>query len=253
MPFGGLLTLGIIGAGTSLASGFLGSRSANQAAQAQEQSTRYAADLSRLSSKEALELQRWIFEQQQQNQQPWLEAGQGALLQLRDLLAPGGELRQGFTWDPKDFQGDPGYQFRVGEGEKAIQRSAAARGGALGGATLKALARFGQDYASNEYDRAFGRAFNTFQTNQGNTFNRLSALAGTGQQAVNQLNSDAGTYGANAGSNILGTGTTLANLATQGGNARASGYVGAGNAWQQALGGAGNTAQSLYLMNMLRP
>jgi hypothetical protein len=247
MPFFGLLT-----AGLGLAGGIIGSRSANRAAEAQDQSTRYAADLSRLSSQEALALQQRIFEQQQQNQQPWLEAGQGALLQLRDLLAPGGGLRQQFKFDARDFQGDPGFQFRMGEGEKAIQRSAAARGGALGGATLKALARFGQDYASNEYDRAFSRAFNTFQTDQGNTFNRLSSLAGTGQQAVNQLNSDAGQYGANAGQNILGTGNTLANLATQGGNARASGYIGAGNAWQNALGTIGQGAQGAYLMHMLK-
>lgn len=72
-------------------------------------------------------------------------------------------LPESFTYQeysgdqPFQFQKDPGYDFRMQEGQNAIESSAAARGGQLSGATLKALAKYGQDYASNEYQNAYGR------------------------------------------------------------------------------------------------
>lgn len=92
----------------------------------------------------------------------------------------------------------PGYQFRLGEGIKSFENSAAARGGLLSGAAIKGQERFAQDFASNEY---------------GNAINRLLAAAGLGQ----------------AGSqNIIGAGnrssSALSNLALQEGAVRASTY-----------------------------
>lgn len=129
-----------------------------------------------------------------------------------------------------DFEADPGYQFRMDEGQKAIERSAAARGGLLSGSALKGIERFGQGLASQEYGNAFDR-WNLQNTNQ---FNRLASLAGVGQQA-NQAIGQAGQNFANAASNIA-----MNNAANQGnallaqGNARASGY----GAWGNALGNA---------------
>jgi hypothetical protein len=57
-----------------------------------------------------------------------------------------------------DMAADPGYQFRLQQGEQAIMRSAAARGGRLGGGTLQALLAHGQGLASQEYGNAFNRA-----------------------------------------------------------------------------------------------
>jgi hypothetical protein len=59
---------------------------------------------------------------------------------------------------------DPGYQFRLSEGLKGLDHTAAARGGVLSGAAIKGAERFGQDYASNE----FGNSFNRYQTQRGN-------------------------------------------------------------------------------------
>lgn len=119
----------------------------------------------------------------------------------------------------QDFQADPGYQFRQAEGEKAINRAAAARGGFNSGATLKALDRYNQDYAAGEYNNAYNR----FTQQQGNVYNRLSNVAGLGQSSTNQLNNTStglltGTGNANAASQIAST------------NARTSGYTGAANA-----------------------
>jgi len=105
---------------------------------------------------------------------------------------------------------DPGYQFRMDEGTKALERSAAARGMLFSGATGKGLTRYAQDYASNEFDKSF---------------NRLGSISGTGQVATRDINAASGSYGAQAGAN-----------AQSAANARASGYQQAGNAWGKFWG-----------------
>jgi hypothetical protein len=69
-----------------------------------------------------------------------------------------------------NFEADPGYGFRLSEGLKALERSAAARGGLMSGGAGKALQRYGQDLASQEY----GNAFQRFQQDR-------AARAGLGQ------------------------------------------------------------------------
>jgi hypothetical protein len=56
-----------------------------------------------------------------------------------------------------DFEADPGYQYRLDQGNRGVENSAAARGSQLSGATLKALSRFNQNEASGEYDKSFNR------------------------------------------------------------------------------------------------
>lgn len=136
------------------------------------------------------------------------------------LLGQSGNLMRNFT--AQDFQVDPGYEFRIGEGQKQIESSAAARGGLLSGAAAKALTKYNQNFASNEY----GNAFNRFQTQQGNQFNRLATLAGIGQNAVNATQQ--------AGQNFA---TGASNAAQNAGNAQASGYAGQANALASGLGG----------------
>ena len=81
---------------------------------------------------------------------------------------------------------DPGYQFRLSEGSKALERAAAARGSLQGGGTLKALTRYSQGEASQEYQNAFNRSLQGFQANQTarqQRFSNLSGLAGMGYNA----------------------------------------------------------------------
>jgi hypothetical protein len=132
----------------------------------------------------------------------------------------------------QDFTQDPGYQFRLDEGQKAIERSAAARGGLQSGSALKAAARFGQNLGSQEYQNAFNR----YQVNRSNQLNPLQSLMGSGQSATNTLTSAAGQQGQNQASNIYNAG-----------NARASGYIGSSNALAGALQGIGNTASNYPL------
>ena len=125
----------------------------------------------------------------------------------------------------KDYEADPGYAFRQSEGMKALERSAAARGGLLSGGTMKGIQRFGQELASQEYQNAFNR----YQVNRANQLNPLQSLMGAGQTSANVMSRDATAYG-QSGAN------TLSNI----GDVRASGYVGGANALTNALSSVGN-------------
>jgi hypothetical protein len=125
-----------------------------------------------------------------------------------------------------DFQADPGYNFRLGEGAKSLERSAAANGTLFSGGTLKSLDQYNQNFASNE----FGNAYNRFNTNKLNRYNMLAGLSAGGQQAANNT-VQAGTNAANNISNIT------VNAGEQMGNARASGYAGIGQAVNNGVGG----------------
>jgi hypothetical protein len=128
-----------------------------------------------------------------------------------------------------DFQQDPGYAFRLSEGQKALDRSAAARGGLISGGAMKAATRFGQDMGSQEY----ANAFNRYQTNRANQLQPLGNLMASGQSAASNQGSAAGQYGTNAG-----------NLMMQGGQATAAGQLGVGNTINNALGTMASSYQN---------
>lgn len=139
---------------------------------------------------------------------------------------------------------DPGYQFRMDEGLKAINAMAANRGSLDSGATLKALNEYGQDYASNEYQNAWNRD----AANKQSKFNMLSGVSGTGQNTATSL----GGFGANTAGNIgnirTNTAQSIAENYLGAGNARAAGTVGAANAWGNALNNIGSYYQLQRLL-----
>lgn len=146
-------------------------------------------------------------------------------------------IEQPFDFNAKfgmdDFQKDPGYQFRMDEGMRGLQGSAAARGGLLNGGTLKALTKYGQDAASQEY----GAAYNRFNTDNTNRFNRLSSVAGIGQTANNQVG-----YAGNTNT------TNQINAATGGANAGSAAQMYQGNAMGGAVSSLGNWYQQRQMM-----
>ena len=149
------------------------------------------------------------YDQSREDLAPWREAGGEALDRLRDLS----------RGDYSYFAMSPDYQFRLREGEKAMNRAQAARGNFLSGAGMKELARYGSNIAAGEF---------------GDWWNRQAGLANVGQTATNQT----GVLGANAASNI-------GNSYMAAGNARANAAINQGNAW----GGAINDLSSNYLLN----
>lgn len=127
-------------------------------------------------------------------QQPYAQAGAPAAQQYANLA------EKGFSFNPGDLTNDPGYQFREEQGAAPLTTGASASGNMLSGATQQALARYNQNFASNEYNNAYQRAQGAYTTNLA----ALGGAAGMGQQAANQL----GGYG-------MGYGNTLANIGAQ--------------------------------------
>ncbi len=148
-----------------------------------------------------------------------------------------------------DFQQDPGYGFRLREGIKALENSAAARGGLNSGATGKALIRYGQEAASQE----FGNAFSRYQTNRTNQLNALQSL--TGQSLTSATNT--GVAGQRYVDSVANTNNQTTNSINEsraaGSNARTSGYVGIANQITGAVNQYNKNQQDQDIINRLLP
>lgn len=193
-----------VGVGASVVSGMMGSSAAKRAGRAQAAATR-----------EATALQRQMYNTTRNDLAQYRDVGSKYTGEL-DKAMP--ELTKSFTMS--DFNKDPGYDFRMAEGAKALERSAAARGGLMGGAAGKAMARYGQDYASNEYSNAYNR----FNSDRDQRYNKLSQLSSMGQNAAAQTGQASQNFANQAGANIIG-----------GGNAQAASSIAGSNAWSNAI------------------
>jgi len=164
-------------------------------------------------------------------------------------MMPGYDPDAQFTFD----ETDPSYQFRQEEGQKAIERSQAAKGNLLSGRAVKEAERYASDLASQEYGNAFSRwqsdqlnQFNMGQTALSSDYNRQLTDYNTQQnQLINLANYGVGAMGATQqASNIYGS--QIGNALTQSGQAQAAGYIGAGDATAQMYGNvAGATQQGV--------
>lgn len=178
----------------SVAGGAMASSAAGKASDAQVQAAREAAALN----------------------EPFRQGGMAGMNRLLDLLGLSSNTgAEGFgsaarDFSMADFQADPGFQFRREEGEKGLQRAAAANGSFGSGRFLKDAMRFNQGLASDEFQNAFNR----FQVNRTNKLNPLQSLMGAGQTSAN----------------------TIGNFTSQAGDARAAGIMGRSNAINDAIG-----------------
>lgn len=215
-----LIAAGVAGVG-SVASGVIASSASKKAANAQVQ-----------AANDANAAQERMFERQVELQEPFRQGGITAQNRILDLLGLSGNTgaegygKYGRDFSMQDFEADPGYDFRLKEGMKALNNSMAARGLGVSGANFKAAARYGQEMGSQEYQNAFNR----YQVNRSNQLNPLQSLMGSGQTATNVLTGEAGNLGRSQAENTL-----------QAGNARASGYIGSSNALTNAISGGINS------------
>lgn len=208
---------GVIGAGGSLLAGSEQASSANKAAQLQWQE----------------------FQQTEQNEQPYLNAGSDALSALEHGLGIGtddgskgyGSLMKQFT--AKDYHQSPGYQFQLNQGNQQLLNTASATGGVNSGNTLKALTQYGQGLANQDYQQAY----NNFTQRQQQEFGMLDTVAGSGQNAAANLGALGNQAAATAGQDIIGAG-----------NANAAGLVGGLNS---ISGGVNNYLQYQQMQQYL--
>ena len=220
------------GAGSAV-SGVIGANAAEKAAQIQADAAIKAA-----------QIQQEMFNTINAQGAPYRASGYNALNQIGSMMpgqyskydASGKLIGQDtgtgyFTqqYGPEQFQKDidPGYAFRLQQGQMANQRASNLAGGLIGGNALRGM----QDYTQGMASQEFGNAFNRFQTQRGNIYNTLAGIAGIGQTAQGQANQMAQNNATAQGQ--LGVGAAAAQAAGQIG--QATGYGGAatglGNAY----------------------
>jgi hypothetical protein len=214
------VTAALITGGGALLGGYLSGKSAERGAQTQANAARQSA-----------ELQKQMFDIQNQQQAPYRETGYSA---LSDISGMKPYLTQQFG--PEQFQQgmDPGYAFRLQQGQMANQRAANLGGGLIGGNALRGMQDYTQGQASQEYQNAFNR----YQTQRGNIYNSLASIAGLGQTSLGQTGQLSGQTAQGVGGAISNVGSALGAGQVAMGNALGSGVQGAGNAYMlsQLLG-----------------
>ena len=234
MPMGWL-------AAATIGSGILGASAAQSAANTQAAATRSAA-----------KQQREMFDITNQQQAAGRGAGYETFNTIRSMM-PGqyttydetgkptgtatGQDYLTHQFNPEDFrnQMDPGYEFRLRQGEEATKRMQNQIGGLMGGNAFTGLQDYTQGLASQEY----GKAFDRYQVQRGNIYNTLASIAGLGQTSQAQTNQ--------ASQNLA---NNLTGLTTAAGAAQAAGTVGAANAIGGTMQGLGNT---YFLSQMMKP
>ena len=196
--------------GAQVGSSLLGSGASRDAAEAQQRALREAQNRYDSALSEANTYQK-----------PYYAAGTNALDALMQRLP---DLSQGY--DPSRLTSEPGYQFGLNEGQKALNGSLAARGLTDSGEALRAAARYGTDYATTKLNDAFARD----RQSRNDAFSMLTGTAGFGERA-----------GSRMGDATLGTAKNVAGLITGGGNVAAANDVSQGNIWGNLLNYGGAT------------
>ena len=191
---------------------YLGGREARKGAEA-------AASATAGATREATALSRRMYEESVERFKPYAEAGEFGLKRYMEGLK-----------DPSAYQKTPGYMFRLREGLKSIGIPDGTPRG-LSGRQVQAAIKYGQDYATSEYDRYLAR---------------YGSLIDVGRGVATSTSGAAQQYAAGAGGDIMRGGIAQGQFAQQAGAARASAYLGLGNVGSQAL-------QSYSLYQMMQP
>ena len=169
---------------------------AGDAATAQRDAATLANQATLEATEKNIDFQKWLWGEQKALAQPYADMGARAISPYEQ------EVSKGFTLD--DFYADPGYQFGLNEGTRARENAAASRGMQLSGPQLKAMQRFGTDYASTKYNEAFNRR----QIGLDNLYRMIlsgqSAAAGQAQSGT--------PMGAQVSSSILAGGQSTAQM-----------------------------------------
>jgi hypothetical protein len=199
--------------------------------------------------------------QARSNLPPWLQAAQeesgltGILGRTAGFVQDAAQSTQAAQYSPYDdmtryypssVQGppsvdtfqlsqDPGYQFRLQQGEESINRANAASGGFFSGGRMMGLTDFSQGLASQEYGAAYARK----QAEYSDRMNRLASMAGIGQTATNTVSAAAQSMGQNIGA--MG-----ASAASQAAQYSAAGTMGAYQSWGNAASSIGGILGQYY-------
>ena len=207
-----------MGIETALLGGALAGSSA-LSSRSQRKAAKSAAAAQEQAAQASNQMEWDMYQQGRKDIEPWRQQGIKSLAQLSQMMQPGSAMTSRFR--KQDFTADPGYQFRIAEGQRGVNASQAARGMLNSGRALKEMERFRQGLASDEYQNAYNR----WAQQNIDIYNRLAGLADTGQQTSTQLANMGGNYSSQYGQNL-----------GQAANARASAYGAKAQANQNMLG-----------------
>ncbi|MFH1740584.1 MAG: hypothetical protein ABIH23_16370 [bacterium] len=192
-----------------IAGSAIGAIGSSRAAKTQADAARAAALEQQKAAQRGIDWQSQLYGENKQQLDPYIGAGREATEALGGLM--GGEMNQRYgSFEgmpsgmdqfnanqaafgpagafkasqfkmPEDWQTDPGYQFRMQQGQKALEASAAAKGGLMSGGTLKALTEYGQGMGAQEYQNIYNRNLDTWGANEQA---RLAGYGATGQERM---------------------------------------------------------------------
>lgn len=220
---------------------------------------------------------------------PYSELGFGSLAQPFDQPFTGESVYQSrpfgeqFDFSYDNFVESPAFRRRMEEGQRIIERSSAGRGNLFSGRTGKELTRFGQDLASEEFDKQYNRSLGEFSNregvfrrneaarasdydrakgeyltmhdifkgNQADIFNRFASLAGVGQTAASRMGDAGQQYARDYSNTMAGSTASINDLLTSGAAATAGGRIGGANARIGGVAGLGQGVSDLILLRQL--
>lgn len=225
--------LGFLGAvGASIAGSVVSSALSGSAANSAANTQANAQDA-------ATNAQLQMFNTVQAENAPYRQVGQNALGQLQILSGQADPTNPNFnsfshSFDASDLNSNlsPGYQFALDQGNRATTNMANLSGGAFSGNTLAAISQYNVGAAQQGYQQAY----ENYNTNQGNIFNRLADIAGIGQTANAQSAGSANAMSPGIASTIAGAGAS-----------RAGGTIGTANALSSGV----NNASSWYSLGSI--
>jgi|APGre2960657404_1045060.scaffolds.fasta_scaffold04629_4 hypothetical protein len=189
-----------------------------------------AANAANAGAQADIALRRQMYEEGVARQKPFYEAGVNALPGYLQGIGQGGDLVRGFTMG--DYEADPGYAFRFEQGQKALERSAAARGGLISGNTGGALQKYGQGMASQEYSNAYNR----FRDTQGLRRNALAGVVGFAPTAAGSMATAGQNYASGVGPQMYQQGVNTGNAMIAAQRGRESSYGDIGSTLGKYLG-----------------
>jgi hypothetical protein len=247
----------------TLAAGAISAATSEAGASKQASAANSARELEYQNQQQALGDVEQEWQGQQANEAPFLNTGQGAMLNLGQLLStPGQGLLAPYSGGQftaptlSQAEQQPGYQFQLQEGELALQNSAAAKGELLDPNAMEAESQFAENAAQTDYQNVYNQALNTYQTNynvwanqQQNEYSRLAGIAGMGETAAGELGQEGGQYGQTVGNILVGGAQQQAQQINNAAAAEAAGITGAGNALGGAVSNAGTDLALGDLMN----
>lgn len=228
-----------------------------------------AASTQAASAREAQQIQQQEFNTITGQEQPFMNAGYGALSQLNYLMGngPEGSAGPGLTgqggvggtassspgggygslltpFTAQNFKDlSPAYQFQMQQGQQGVLNTDSGSQGALSGAALKDLTGYNQNMANT----SFNNAFNQYQTQQGNIYSRLSNIANLGQNAASNTGQQGTQLAGNMGQAAIAAGSYQAAGTQAAANAIGNGVSNLGSIY--AAYGGGNSGSTAVTYN----